>query len=55
MFTIESSCANSGKPVKIELDSNSNILGVAESAEPMFCVALINTARTKEPSIVDIF
>ena len=54
-FTVNSECANSGKPVKIELDSDLNIISVGEGSEPMYCVALMNTAKTKEPSIVDIF
>jgi hypothetical protein len=54
-FTVNSECASSGRPIKIELDSNLNITNVDEGSEPMFCVALMNTAKTKEPSIVDIF
>ena len=54
-FTVNSKCANSGKPMQIELDSNLNIISVDEGSAPMFCVALMNTDKTKEPSIVDIF
>ena len=41
--------------MKIELDGNLNIISVDENSEPMFCVALMNTAKIKEASIVDIF
>jgi hypothetical protein len=54
-FTVNSECANSGKMMKIELDGNLNIISVNEGSEPMFCIALMNTAKTKDPSIVDIF
>jgi hypothetical protein len=54
-MTIESECANSGKPIKIELDSDLNIKYVAEGSAPMICQPLVNFIETKEPSIVDIF
>jgi len=41
--------------MKIELDGNLNIISVDEGSEPMYCIALMDTAKTKEPSIVDIF
>ncbi len=54
-FTVNSECANSGKPIKIELDGDLNIISVDEGSEPMYCIALMDTAKTKELSIVDIF
>ncbi|MDM8525224.1 hypothetical protein QUF80_17775 [Desulfococcaceae bacterium HSG8] len=54
-FTIHSKCANSGRQIEIEVDSELNITSVADGSDPMFCLALMNTAKTKEPSIVDIF
>jgi hypothetical protein len=54
-FTIESKCANSGKQIRIELDSELNITGMTEGCEPMYSMALINTDRMKETSIVDVF
>ncbi|MDH3357091.1 MAG: hypothetical protein OET81_10100 [Desulfobacteraceae bacterium] len=41
--------------MKIELDSDLNITGVDEGSEPMYCIASMDTDKTKEPSIVDIF
>ena len=54
-FTIDSKCANSGKHIEIELNSELNITGMTEGCEPMYSMALINTDRMKETSIVDVF
>jgi hypothetical protein len=54
-FRIETECANSGKPMKIELDSDLNITKMDKDSEPMFCVAIVETNKLKEPSIVDVF
>jgi hypothetical protein len=54
-FTIQSKCANSGKPLQFELDSELHITSMTEGADPMYSMALINTDRMKEASIVDIF
>jgi hypothetical protein len=54
-FTVNSECANSGKPIKIELDGDLNIISVDEGSEPIYCITLMDTAKIKEPSIVDIF
>jgi hypothetical protein len=54
-FTINSECANSGKQIEIELDSELNITGMSEGSDPVYSMALINTDRMKEASIVDIF
>jgi hypothetical protein len=54
-FTINSKCANSGKEIQIELDSELNIISMTEGSTPMYSMALINTDKMKEISIVDIF
>jgi hypothetical protein len=54
-FTIETNCTNSGRQLQIELDSEMNITGMTEGANPMISMALMNTDRMKEPSIVDVF
>ncbi len=54
-FTINSQCANSGKQIQIDLDSELNITGMTEDCEPMYSLALMNTDRMKEKSIVDVF
>jgi hypothetical protein len=54
-FTIDSKCANSSEPIRIELDSELNISGMTEGAEPMYSMPIINSDRMKETSIVDVF
>jgi len=54
-YTIDTTSANSGRPIKIELDCELNIIGMTEEASPMYCLVLINTDKMKETSIVDVF
>lgn len=54
-FAVNSECANSGRPIKFELDSDLNVASIDDGSEPMFCVALIDIAKIREPSILDIF
>jgi len=54
-FTINTKCANSGRKIQIKLDSEMNITGMTEGADPMYSMALINTDKMKEMSIVDVF
>ena len=54
-FTIESMCANSGKQIRIDLDSEMNIIDMTEGCEPFYSMDLINSDRMKEANIVDVF
>jgi hypothetical protein len=54
-FTINTKCANSGREIQIEIDSALNIISMTEGADPMYSMALINTDKMKEKSIVDVF
>lgn len=54
-FTIQSECANSGRQIEIALDSELNITNVTAGSDPMFCLPLVSLAKTKNPSIVDVF
>ena len=54
-YTIDTTCANSGRLIKIELDSELYITGMTEGASPMYCLVLMNTDKMKETSIVDVF
>ncbi len=54
-FTIQAECANSSRQIQIELDSDLNILNVTTGSDPMFCLPIVPLAKTKSPSIVDIF
>ena len=54
-FTINTKCANSGREIQIELDRALNITGMSEGADPVYSMALIDTDKMKEKSIVDVF
>jgi hypothetical protein len=54
-FTIQSECANSGRQLVIALDSELNIKNVTDGSDPMFCLPIVPLAKTKAPSIVDVF
>jgi len=54
-FTIQAECANSGRQIEIVLDSELNITKVTDGSDPMFCLPLVPLAKTKSPSIVDVF
>jgi hypothetical protein len=54
-YTIRSNCASSGRPIEIGVDSDLNIRTMTQGAAPMYSMALINTERMKEKSIIDVF
>ncbi len=54
-FTIQAKCANSGRQIDIGLDSDLNISNVTDGSDPMFCLPIVSLAKTKAPSIVDVF
>jgi len=54
-FTIQAECANSGRQIVIALDSDLNITSVPDGSDPMFCLPIVPLAKTKRPSIVDVF
>ena len=54
-YTIHSSCANSGRLIEIEVDSDLNIGRVTDGARPMYSMALMDTETMTEKSIVDVF
>jgi len=54
-FTIKAKCANSGRDIEIELDSDLEITRITKDAAPMFCLPIVPLANTKQPSIVNIF
>lgn len=51
----ETECAQSGMPIRIELDSALNVIAVDQEADPMISVPLVNLVELKEPCIVDVF
>jgi len=54
-FTIQAKCANSGRQIEIALDSELNISNVTDGSDPMFCFPIVPLAKTRSPSIVDVF
>jgi hypothetical protein len=54
-FIMQSECTNSGRQIEIALDSELNITNVTDGSDPMFCLPLVSLAKTKSPSIVDVF
>ena len=51
----ETECAQSGMPMRIELDSALNLIAVDDGSDPMISVPLVNLVELKEPCIVDVF
>ena len=54
-MTINTVCANSGKPIRIEFDNNLILKYLEQGADPMICIPKINLVKVKQTSIVDIF
>jgi hypothetical protein len=54
-FTINTECANSGRQIEIELDSDLNIIRMTEGSEPVISLTVFNSEKMKERGIVDIF
>ena len=54
-FIINSKCAHSDRSIQIKIDSDLQITQVEEGSNPFIFVPSINLAKTKAPSIIDIF
>jgi len=54
-FIIESQCAYSGRPLRIEIDSDLNLRRVDAGAEPFIFVPSIDLGNIEQDSIIDIF
>lgn len=54
-YTIRSTCASSGRPIEIGIDSDLNVRTVTQGAAPMYSMTLMDTERMKEKSIIDVF
>jgi hypothetical protein len=52
---VKTRCANSGKPMQIEIDSELNIKSVEQGATPLIFVPKVNFFTLKDPSIIDAF
>jgi hypothetical protein len=53
-ISIETECAHCSRPIQIEVDSELNYR-VAEGAELMVFVPLVDFKKLKDPSIIDAF
>ena len=54
-FIIESRCAHSGRPIRIEMDSELNLLGIESGADPHIFIPSIDLGNIVEESIIDVF
>lgn len=54
-FTIASHCAHSGRPIRIELDSDLKLQRVEPGADPYVFIPGIDLGRIAEDSIIDVF
>ena len=54
-FLIESTCAQSGQPIQIEIDGQLEYHVRQEDADPILFVPLVDVDRLDDPSIIDVF
>jgi hypothetical protein len=54
-FLIETTCAQSGQPIQIEIDGELAYRVRQEGADPVIFVPLMNVDKLDDPSIIDVF
>jgi hypothetical protein len=54
-FTIETTCARSGKSIQIEIDSQLAYRVRQEDADPIIFVPIVDVDKLNDPSIIDAF
>ena len=54
-FVIESTCAQSGQPIQIEIDDQLVYRVRQADAAPVIFVPLVDFAKLDDPSIIDAF
>jgi len=54
-FLIETSCAQSGRPIQIEIDGQLEYRIRQEDADPIIFVPLVEFDKLDDPSIIDAF
>jgi hypothetical protein len=52
---IDTACAHSRRPMRLEVDSDLDVDVVEGSAETVLTAPLLNLAKLKDPSIIDAF
>jgi len=53
--TIDTQCAQTGRPLQIQLDSELISQVQQHDATPLFSTPLIDLSKLKDPSIIDAF
>jgi len=54
-FLIETTCAQSGQPIQIEIDGQLSYHVRQPDADPILFVPLMDVDRLDDPSIIDVF
>jgi hypothetical protein len=54
-FLIETTCAQSGQPIQIEIDGQLAYRVRQEDADPMIFVPIVDFDKLNDPSIIDAF
>jgi hypothetical protein len=54
-FTIETTCAQSGQPLHIEINADLQFAIAAKEASPLIFLPSVNFRKLKDPSIIDAF
>jgi hypothetical protein len=54
-FTIETEGAQSGTPIKVEIDSDLNFSVPDSDANPLIFVPMVDFSTLEDPSIIDAF
>jgi hypothetical protein len=54
-FLIETTCAQSGQPIQIEIDGQLAYRVRQEGADPILFVPLMDVDKLDDPSIIDVF
>jgi hypothetical protein len=54
-FVIESSCAQSGRPIQIEIDGQLNYHVRQKDADPVILIPIVDFDKLGDPSIIDAF
>jgi hypothetical protein len=54
-FVIDTSCGETGRPIRLEIDTDLNYQIVEGSPELLLFVPLLDFARLDDPSIIDAF
>ena len=55
IFSIHSTCANSGRAIEIEMDRDLRLIRMSEGASPMLSLPLLTPTKIKSTGIVDKF